>query len=84
LGLGTCFGGFPSAVLDGQDDRAHLDLVAWLDLDVGDAPGDRGGHFDGRFVGLSSTWLFALDGIADLDQHFASRAAGDILTQFRT
>ena len=38
--------------LDGAEDLADLDLVAGLDADLADAPGDGGGHVEGGLVGL--------------------------------
>ena len=71
------------AVVDGEDHRADLHLVALLDLDLFDDAGHRRRHFDCRLVGLElQDRLVLLDRVADVDEHARDVAAGDVLPQF--
>ena len=65
-----------------QDDLADGDLVAALDLDLGDRAGHRRRHFDGRLVGLElEDGLILGDRVADLDEDVQHVAALDAVPE---
>src|SRR5207253_570313 len=67
----------------GQNDRAHLHLVALFDLDVLDDSRDGRRDFDGGFVRFElDDRLFFRNRVADLDQHAGDVALFDVLPQF--